>query len=230
MKKKKKKTMLAAFVVPMTAALLTAGALPANAVTPSSDHGGYVVVDPAAAQVTDEGVFYPTGKIGADTVVVVPEADGSLPNGLTTSKLQQLYGPRVALPASARGDSEVASQRATAAAASNYAYLASSASSWSRSFAGPNIIGADAAVTVKYRFTVASSTAQTNAGQGLGYYRGYNGSQFGTWSKWYNLGVADTRTPGSTRVPWGNVSAQTMFRAKCGTSTICSGSFSASGV
>jgi len=224
-----KKTMLTSLVVPMAAALFAVGAVPANAATPNDEQGGYVIADPGAARVTEEGVFYPTGKIAADTVVVIPQADGSLPNGMTTAKLERLYGPRHSLPVSARSG-EVSPRSVSTAAASNYAYLASSASSWSRSFAGPNIIGADAGVKIHYRFTVASSTSQTNAGQGLGYYRGYNGSEFGTWSKWYNLGVADTRTPGSTSVPWGNVSAQTKFRAKCATSTICSGSFSASGV
>jgi len=225
----KKKT-LAMFAVPVAAALLALGAAPANASTADQNtDGGYVIADPSAARVTSDGVFFPTGKIGADTVVVIPEADGSLPNGLTNGKLAKLYGARRALPASAHEQSTTPLQ-VSAAAASSYAYLASSASSWSKAFAGPNIIGADTGVKVKYRFTVASSTSQTNAGQGLGYYRGYSGSEFGTWSKWYNLGVADTRTPGLTSVPWGNVAAQAKFRAKCATSTICSGSFSASGV
>ncbi|QQD74827.1 hypothetical protein I8920_07900 [Curtobacterium sp. YC1] len=224
------KKALAIFSVPVAAALLAMGAAPANATTvDDTKDGGYVIVDPDAAQVTAEGVFFPTGKISANTVVVISKPDGSLPNGLSDAKLTSLYGERRALPESAQRES-AAPARVSAAAASNYSYVASSASSWSRAFAGPNIIGADAGVKVKYRFTVASSTAQTNAGQGLGYYRGYSGSEFGTWSKWYNLGVADSRTPGSTSVPWGNVAAQAKFRAKCATSTLCGGSFSASGV
>lgn len=201
-----------------------ADASPQSKTVPGTD--GYVVTSAANAEVTPQGIFYPTGVISPNTVVVIKNSDGTLPNGLTPSKLRSMYGEEV------RGDTVRAPELEQSAqiAASKYTYLATGASNWSQAYAGPNIIGADAGVKVKYTFSVASGTAQTNAGQGLGYYRGYNGSDFGTWSKWYNLGIADSDGGKTTAVPWGNVAAQTKFRAKCATSSACNGTWSASGV
>lgn len=218
-------------LAPVVVAGLIVGQVPAaaeaspGAVTAPRE-GGYVLTNVADAQVTPEGVFYPTGKISASTIVIITNPDGSLPNGLTSAKLHSMYGEEV------RGVSNQPPARndSVRIAAASYTYLATSASSWSQTYAGPNIIGADAGVTVKYTFSVAAHTAQTNAGQGLGYYRGYNGSDFGTWSKWYNLGVADSDGSKRTAVPWGNVAAQAKFRAKCATSSACNGTWSASGV
>lgn len=48
-------------------------------------------------------------------------------------------------------------------------------------------------------------------GQGIGWYRGYNGSDFGTWSSAYNLGCGAS---GSADVVWDNAAAYPKFRAK----------------
>lgn len=228
--------------VPAHAATSTA---PSTASAAAADDAGYVVVDPSDAEVTSEGTFYPTGPIDENTVVVIPNADGSLPGGLTQAKLNALYshantpaGVAAAEKAGfvVAGDSTKASTSATtktaaapAAALASHAYSASSATEWSRNFAGPNIIGASETAKVYYKFGVSAGTSQTNAGQGLGYYRGYNGSTFGTWSKFYNVGSADKNTQGGANVSWGNVAAQAQFRAKCATSTICGGTFTANG-
>lgn len=55
-----------------------------------------------------------------------------------------------------------------------------------------------------------ASNAQV-CGQGIGWYRGYNGGSFGTWSAAYNLGCGAT---GTGTVVWDNVIAYPKFRAK----------------
>ncbi len=44
---------------------------------------GYVVVDPDSAVQSGSSTFYPTGPISPDTLVVIPDASGGLPGGLT---------------------------------------------------------------------------------------------------------------------------------------------------
>ncbi len=57
-----------------------------------------------------------------------------------------------------------------------------------------------------YWFSVQDGTQQWACSQGLGYYRGYNGSDFGVWSKWYQTGCAKGGPKStSTSVPWGYV-------------------------
>lgn len=73
-----------------------------------------------------------------------------------------------------------------------------------------------------YTFDVFSD-GETNFGQGLGYYRGYNGSTIGIQQAWYGLGYAAKTHHGGASVPWGDVAASTQFRAKCGTGPTCTG-------
>lgn len=244
----------AALAVPLTVLALGIGAVPANAASGGSggvgsgptggDDYGYVVVDPSQAEATSNGTFYPTGAVDADTLVVIPNADGSLPAGVTQAKLDAIHsqlntaagvkaaeqlGYTVAGPGAAKSSgastNAVASPSATQA---SHAYSASSAG-FSRAFAGPNIIGTTATTTVNYNFSIGQGFDQFVAGQGLGYYRGYNGSEFGTFSKYYTLNSATPTTAGGGTVSWGNVAAQTQFKARCAKSTICGGTFNVNG-
>lgn len=55
-----------------------------------------------------------------------------------------------------------------------------------------------------YNFSVNQGGARVSF-QGLGYYKGYNGSDFGLWSKYY---LINSGTSGTNSVPWGNVSGK----------------------
>lgn len=236
--------------VPFVAAALLLSAGPATAATSSAKPlttvgDGYVVANPAAGVKIDSSTtFYPTGPLDSGTVVVIPNADGSLPGGLTTTKLKALFaatkaqGPAQAeaLGFSVANDSGIVSPatsgpKATSAAvtpfaSSSHAYGAASATEWSRPYTGGNIIGTTASTKVIYSFSVNAGSSQINVGLGRGYYTGYNGSVFGTYSKYYNLGSADSNTAGRFAVPWGNTIGTTSFEAKCARYIPCGGYFS----
>lgn len=211
-----RRSLKALFIIPAVAALL-AGGIPAHAAEdPIADDPGYVIVDLDDAVSTGNGqVFYPTGLIDDDTIVIIPDASGALPNGLTEALLDDMT------PAQR---TQALSPNAGIALAATYAYGATS-TGWSQAFKGGSFIGLNDSTTAYYGFNVSLGTSQRNAGQGLGYYRGYNGSEFGTWSSWYNLGTASSQGDGGASVPWGNVASNKQFRATCATSTLCGGYF-----
>lgn len=62
-----------------------------------------------------------------------------------------------------------------------------------------------------YSWQVDFSSSPSVCGQGMGYWRGYNGSQFGLWEKVYPLGCGKG---GYKRVPWDNVLAYPKFQAQ----------------
>lgn len=208
---------------PLVAAALLVGAAPAGAaVSTPTPTGGYVIVNPSAAVHNADGrTFYPTGPVSDDTLVVIPQPDGTLPNGLTKAKLDAMQAQ-----AKSEGTTVVAQlekQAALLAAPTKYGYGATSVD-WSPAVNGASKIGLTEATRITYSFEAAWGTSQQNAGRGIGYYKGYNGGSFGTWSAWYGLGSAGTGGH-SQDVPWGNVAAVMQFSAKCATSTGCSGYF-----
>lgn len=182
----------------------------------AADQAGYIIVDPQDAVAVDGRTFYPTGPISDETIVVIPDPDGSLPNGLTEATLKEFVAQRATVTSAASSD--------VGLMATQYSYIATSAG-WSGAYTGGSIIGWDAYATVWYNFTAARGTSQRNAGSGLGFYQGYNGSEFGTWSAWYHLGTATASTTGGGSVPWGNVAATAKFRGWCATTNACGGYF-----
>ena len=222
--------MLTIITTPFIAAALTLSASPAMA-APDTEPDGYVIVDLDEATTTSDGAtFYPTGEISDDTIVVIPEADGSLPGDLTIPELEDLVEQARSNPSLDETSSLVLPETTSGAdvaarAAQSFAYSGNSASSWGAISTGRSIVGYNDSSTAQYNFSVAVGTAQQNAGQGRGYYRGYNGSTFGTWSQFYNVGTATKNAGAGAAVPWGNTASTAQFRAKCGTSTLCGGYF-----
>ncbi|TDN91774.1 hypothetical protein EV279_1279 [Microbacterium sp. BK668] len=199
-------------------------------IAPKPDESkGYVIVNRARGVVRGDATFYPTGPISADTMVVITEPDGSLPNGLTVAKLDAIASERAAASTSSitsgPGSDGSATASGTVGTLGTWGYSANS-TTWTVATGGTNI-GWNASARVSYAWTVQQGTAQNNAGSGLGYYRGYMGSTYGTWAQWYGLGYATAEAAGRGSVPWGNVTATLKFRARCGSSTYCSGLWSA---
>lgn len=198
-------------LVTIFALLFGQGAQPVYALDGSDGDAGYVIVQTSDAVVSSDGsMFIPISSYKEGDLVVIADSLGNLPVGLTEQKLAQMTSSSTFVP-----------PRSTRA---SYAYYAYSTNNWSNAYSGWSAIGFNSSATVRYNFAAAGGTSQVNAGQGLGYYLGYNGSQYGVWSQWYNLGVA-SENGGGASVPWGNVAAVTKFRAKCATSTICGGYF-----
>lgn len=198
----------------------------------AADDRGYLVVSPWDGQKVGDATFYPTGPIRDDTLVVITDSSGALPNGLTTKALDalvaqkragQLSGNTTEITADSQASPGALRSAPVAAAATYYAW-SSSSSGWSQGFQGGSLIGWNDSAQASYYFYTAAGYNQRASGNGLGYYRGYNGSQFGTWSKYYYVGIASSTGAGAS-VPWGNVAAVKKFRALCTQTTVCWGNF-----
>lgn len=88
---------------------------------------------------------------------------------------------------------------------------------------GTEGVAADAVIWTRTRRPL-HGLAPERRNQGLGFYRGYYGSQFGVWEKWYyvgNTGFAET----GAAVPWGNVAATKKFKAICTITLTCFGNW-----
>lgn len=179
---------------------------------------GYIIVYPATSAKSSDASFYPTGPIDASTLVVVAEPDGSLPGGMSESEVAAA-AEKVRAGEDARFEAKSTAE--VAPLVTQWAYAATAAA-WSGAYNGINLATGPGG-SAWYGFNAASGTSQRNVGQGLGYYRGYNGSVFGLWGVYYNLGSATASSNGGMSVPWDNVLATQKFKAKCATTQACGG-------
>ena len=204
----------------LVAGLILLGGGPASAAVQGDiATSGYVIVHPSDGIIVDgDRTFYPTGPLSSDTLVVMAEPDGSLPGGITKAQLDHVVAQRELVGSSSASGGAIA-----AGVSMNNKYEGWSSVNWSQAFIGASIIGLNDSTVLYYTFDVNAFTSQTNAGQGLGYYKGYNGSTFGVWAQWYGLGSATPTTTRQTSVPWGNVAATAQFKVKCATTTVCGG-------
>lgn len=219
----------------LSAGLFSAGAQ-ASANPVAGDAGiergaGYLIVDTSRAAVrhfADGREFYPTGPVKPDTVIIISDAHGNLPSGLTRDQVRQAAARGGNLRAALDAAVSFAAAKSTAGGPETVA----AASPWRVWAAGPTWssvyndgIGhmGTPGSKMNYAFDVTAGTQQWAAGQGRGFYVGYNGSSFGTWSKFYGLKPAKAGTRGGGTVPWGNVIATKQFQAKSLNSLIASG-------
>jgi hypothetical protein len=189
-----------------------------------ADQRGYLIVNPGSARIEGDKTFYPTGPIADDTLVVIADASGQLPNGLTEAALDAHVAERRANTGG--GKSSIGSEAAAepyAALATWYAWGATS-SGYSQGYYGGSWIGTTSTATVSYYFWLNRGFNSRASGQGQGYYRGYSGSTWGTWAAWYYVGNTGTTGAGAA-VPWGNIAANRYFRAICTQTTACGGYF-----
>jgi len=219
--RKVRRAITAATVLILTTAGLAQAAENVPGPDASASAPGFVIINPRASGTvtTRAGTFYPTGPIDDDTLIVIANSDGTLPGGLTETRLEQLVEARSSGDGNAIQSHEfsVSAEGVTAAskvsALLGRSYIAAPYA-WTSAYTGAGIWGWDETATVSYTFSVTEGTNQQAAGQGLGYYRGYNGSELGVWAKWYSLGVlATSGTTGGGTVPWGAVVATAKFKA-----------------
>ncbi len=159
---------------------------------PSIVVAGPAVPNAAAAKQEGSGaaVFHPTGTVSDDTLVVIPNDDGTLPFGLTSAEVEEFaaLSPTsgdAALATLIPPEAVAASAISPAAINSVHPYTATAV--WSAAYSGNNIWGWDDTARVSYTFSVTEATNQQAAGQGLGHYRGDNGSEMAVWSAWYGF-------------------------------------------
>lgn len=82
---------------------------------------------------------------------------------------------------------------------------------WSNSFYGGTLIGLDSSARHQYAWKVTEGANQHACAQGVGYYTGYNGRDFGIWRQWYGLSCG---TEGGGSVPISNTYSRAEFKAK----------------
>lgn len=199
----------------------------------------YVIIDPRNGIETEDGTFYPTEEVGPDATMVFLDEEGNLPGGLTIEGLENLLSsdPSSTHRARANGQVEgegivaltpelVAELNGTPPPITTYAVgplnYSANAASWS-TYSGASIWGYDDTARVTYQFTTQSGSAQVVAGQGEGWYTGYNGSQFGVWKQWYAIGVSAGGSKVSKSIAWGNRVGIAKFRAKSSNSLLANG-------
>lgn len=192
----------------------------------AADAAGYIIVDRADSVNVDGATFHPTGPISEDTLVVIPDEDGTLPDGLTEEGIQSIIAQKrsgALTQDSVTVDAAAAPEGDVAARATLYSWAATSAQ-MSRAYNGGSFIGLNSNTTASYYFYTQSGFGQRAAGNGMGFWTGYNGSQFGTWERFYGVGNAGTAGTGGS-VPWGNVAATQKFQARCTVTAACFGQF-----
>jgi hypothetical protein len=209
------KTALMVVTLGATGALLVSGSANASQTTDGSAGSAAVAKNPevvfvapassstatsfSTARSSDGATFYPTGPIGTDTLVVMPDIYEAA--GLTYKDVAQIHtlvGMKEALSANS---ATTCGATVTGIYGTWSSPVSSSCSVW----------GTDWSVHVYYSWNVATGTYQSAAAMGLGFYQGYNGSQFGVWSQYYGLGVGAS---GGASVPWGNVASHPKVKAQ----------------
>ncbi len=81
---------------------------------------GYIVVNPSKKVTRGDATFYPTGPLSADTLVVIANQDGSLPNGLTLTSLKTMVAKIRAQRAAAHGPTVQSSAKLVSATGGTY--------------------------------------------------------------------------------------------------------------
>lgn len=183
----------------------TASAQASVKATDTNANRDYVIAYPLATSRSDSAVFYPTGSIDSSTVVILAEADGSLPGGFSETQLADIIATAKANPERTAsgtitiGDSSGSRGYTTwyGGTGCNFGNAAVQQS--------PSILGANDSATVTYIWWLNNGRGAN--GSALGYYRGYNGSELGVWASWYGLGSTSINASANAygRVPWGNV-------------------------
>nr|NLD41704.1 hypothetical protein [Actinomycetales bacterium] len=183
---------------------------PAPIITNSADYSPdevFVIdlADPGIAYVGDS-VFYPTGHVDPGTVIVIPDHYVD-PSTLTGLPLEDVINLTLS------GLAETQREIDRTLTRRSYGYIAPPLA-WSGIYKGTvGYFGYEGA-NLYYWFNVTEGSNQQACAQGVGHYRGYNGSEMGVWRKWYGLGCASSNYVGGASVPWGNILAIGEFRAQ----------------
>lgn len=169
----------------------------------------FVVVDESSPAVlrVGESRFFPTGVIDQSTTVILVDGDFE-PISARLGESAVSRDDILSLIKESRPGESPQPSRASRGYIANYGV-------WSQGYWGDNVIGMDDSTRVYYGFDVNDASWMQVCGQGRGYYRGYNGSDFGVWESWYSLGCTSTTSYGSAgaSVPWGNVASTKRFKA-----------------
>lgn len=186
---------------------------------------GYVVVYPVSDTPPEgeEADLLPTGEIDDDTLVIVANADGTLPLGLEPEELVEAHAvvnerfPRGAsdelvlnLLESEGFDIESASGEVGVQNSTCKSFIPG-LSKWGPASTSSVAVFGRPGTQVNYRFWPTFAVGQSLiVGQGIG----FDQNTAGQVRRWYNLGSAYTGATQSRNVPWGNNAATPQFRAQ----------------
>lgn len=198
------------------AATLTAAPAVAGGGDGPGGSPAYVIVGPDDAVQVGSATFYPTGPIDDDTLVVILDDHGNLPGGISVAQLDRIVAARAAGDEAALNREMKSLESPITPMVVGIQWGAPIGMVWGATAKGrTGLAGTTDSVRVRYTFGVTPSTNQQAVGRGIGYYMGYNGSEFGKWRAWYGLGAAATASKdGTGTVPWGNTLAVSEFQGK----------------
>lgn len=211
MKMKTRYLMVLSCALSVSLAALGSVAASATALSSSGEVGGgdavvargegYVVVDASSEAVieVDGAEFYPIDSLAEGDTIFVAE-NGILPDGRAVEQMEE--NPHVG----------AGNGGALARASRGYGALMGA---WTGALQGDVAWGSKYTTYMNYTFSTVSPKSMIACGQGRGWYRGYNGSTFGLWAKWYGLGCTSTSNtaPRVASVPWTDVVANKQFKA-----------------
>lgn len=209
---------------PANAAQSTAAtAVDTSAATPSDTF----VVDPSTAEASGDATFYPLPKSAEDSLIVMPDMAAEV--GIKPGFVNPKDEARVRTALAAANDQQAKAPTITMATNATVSPMVSYNvdftllplqqinSQWKSGY-----IGFTADSRKIYNFAINQGGGKV-AFQGLGYYKGYNGSDFGLWSRYY---LVNSGTSGTKSVPWGNVSGRPAAIIKDTTPYYCIGRWS----
>lgn len=182
------------------------------AVAKAADAAGYIIVPRADSFEYGGGTMYPTGPISPDTLVVIPNPDGSLPAGLTKAALDRMVAAkRQGVDPASIFSGDVSTMAATAWVPGRGVNVGSH-------------IGWNSSSRASYSYNTWEYTAAT--GSGLGYeHKCISSTYCGPVAAYYFVGIANqyTNYNNGGSVPWGNVAANRNFLGRCTSTLTCGG-------
>lgn len=223
---------LAAVTLAMTAIAPVAQGAVAEASTPddylgmqtfdSKEGDSVFVFDAEAVTPVAVGseVFYPTGEVDPDTLIVIPDDKGNYPGGRSASELATVIHDEglAALESLDQAPIEVTPTAFIKSLSFAIPPMGTSATYESTT-------GYISDTTVYYDFSTVPGANTSAHGYGRGFYRGYNGSDFGVWSTYRWVGYSTGSTVGKS-VVWENVLAYKRFYAKTSSPHVVTGRWS----
>ena len=155
----------------------------------------YVILDAeSAVHFRDGSVFYPTGDTPEGALLVIPDEEtGELPLSIEAIEVLAETG--------SMAKAEQVERTGTAARLESQSYVAAPYA-WSGTYTSSNTIHVPVGgSSYGIGFKVTEGSNQQACGQGRGAYRGYYGSNFGVWTKWYGAGCAISNSNASASIP-----------------------------
>ena len=185
-----------------------------NASGMKDKHDGIFVISENAAhsETVDGATFYPLPDDAKNSLIVLPEVAKDvhvLPGKVAKSEETRIRSKITDRAKLSTETTELTPTITPMASTSLTSFWVPIGNGWTGEIRGNTYLMGSAGKT--YSWFMDGSSNTTACAQGVGYYQGYNGSSFGLWRAWYDIGCGRSAVVG---VPWDNVSAYPTIRAR----------------